>query len=58
MVDPVILCDGQTYERASIQEWLNRGKKTSPLTGIELELFHLTSNIALKLALEQFLTKK
>ena len=58
MLDPVILCDGITYERASIQEWLNRGKKTSPLTGMELEHFHLISNIALKSAIEQHLIKK
>ena len=58
MVDPVILCDGITYERARIQEWLNLGKKTIPLIGMELEHLILTSNIALKSALEQFLIKK
>ena len=30
--DPVILADGQTYEREAIQEWLQRSKD-SPLTG-------------------------
>jgi len=58
MIDPVILCDGITYERARIQEWLNLGKKTSPLTGMELEHLHLTSNIVLKSTIEQYLINK
>ena len=35
--DPVTLVgDGHTYERASIQEWLDSGKLTSPTTGAVL----------------------
>ena len=34
MRDPVMLTgDGHTYERYAIQQWLNKGKSTSPLTG-------------------------
>jgi len=58
MVDPVILCDGHTYERASIQNWLFRGNRRSPLTGLVLDNMILTNNIVLKSAIEQFLIKK
>lgn len=32
MSDPVILCDGHTYERSAIEAWL-RAHSTSPMTG-------------------------
>jgi hypothetical protein len=35
LVDPVILVDtAQTYERAAIQEWLDRGNKKDPVSGV------------------------
>jgi hypothetical protein len=35
LVDPVILVDSaQTYDRAAIQEWLDRGNKKDPVTGV------------------------
>jgi hypothetical protein len=34
--DPVILCDGFTYERSAIQHWLDLGNRRSPMTNIEL----------------------
>ena len=33
--------DGNTYDRASIEGWFNAGHKTSPLTGLELEMTNL-----------------
>ena len=48
MVDPIILCDGITYERAYIQDWLSKGNKTSPYTGKELKNVDLISNFSLK----------
>ncbi|KAJ7961626.1 RING-type E3 ubiquitin transferase [Quillaja saponaria] len=32
MTDPVILSSGQTYDRPYIQEWLEAGNRTCPLT--------------------------
>ena len=36
MVDPVVMMDGMTYERSAIQQWLDKGNSTSPLTGEKL----------------------
>jgi hypothetical protein len=51
--DPVITADGQTYERTEIASWFELGNKTSPLTGAELPSTHLTSNIALRNAIQE-----
>jgi hypothetical protein len=48
MRDPVMTADGQTYERAAIEEWFALGKRTSPLTGEELPSTNLLPNIALR----------
>ena len=41
MTDPVTLAgDGMTYERASIERWLDAGNTTSPVTNAELEDRH------------------
>ena len=37
MSDPVLLAEtGMTYDRASVQEWLDRGQRTCPLTHQQL----------------------
>ena len=49
--DPCILTgDGHTYERASIQAWLDSGKLTSPTTGATLGIggTRLVPNYAVK----------
>lgn len=46
--DPVITCDGQTYEKMEILKWFMEGKETSPLTGKELEHLEIVPNIILK----------
>ena len=40
--DPVVLSDGHVYSRAAIEDWLRRGKGTSPVTGRELASHVLT----------------
>ena len=47
-VDPVMTCDGQTYERYAIQRWFDGGHATSPLTGLPLENLTLIPNLAMK----------
>ena len=44
MVDPVIAADGETYERAAIEEWFALGKTTAPVSNEELDTLHLFPN--------------
>jgi hypothetical protein len=55
--DPVITADGHTYERSWIEAWLARGNTSSPLTNLPLAHTTLTPNIALRNAIEEFLTQ-
>ncbi|KAK9061281.1 hypothetical protein SSX86_018461 [Deinandra increscens subsp. villosa] len=48
MKDPVIVSTGQTYERSSIQKWLDAGHKTCPKTQQTLLHTALTPNYVLK----------
>lgn len=52
MKDPVICCDGHTYEREAIEKWLE-DNNTSPLTNKVLTSKKLTTNYALKNAIEE-----
>lgn len=52
--DPVQTVDGQVYERSGIEEWFRRGYRTSPATGAALECTDLTSNAALRRAIEEY----
>lgn len=54
MRDPVTTADGQSYERASIAAWFQRGRRTSPLTNNPLESLVLTENVALRGAIAEF----
>jgi len=58
MKDPVILCDGHTYERAFIQMWLDSGKNTSPNTNMDLKNKILIENKLLKTAITEYQQKK
>jgi hypothetical protein len=55
--DPVITCDGITYERKAIEEWFSCGNGetvvTSPMTGMPLPVMTLIPNVALKKVLEE-----
>ena len=48
MSEPVTLSDGFTYERASIEKWINAGNVTSPVTNETLSHTHFFPNQALK----------
>mmetsp|Transcript_107062 Transcript_107062/g.207484 ORF Transcript_107062/g.207484 Transcript_107062/m.207484 type:complete len:147 (+) Transcript_107062:194-634(+) len=55
MRDPVATCDGQVFERIAIESWFRHGHRTSPMTGIELEVFTVTPQLALHAAIEAFM---
>lgn len=56
MLDPVTISTGQTYDRASIQKWLNSGHLICPKTGERLGSTDLVPNSALKKLIQQFCT--
>jgi hypothetical protein len=53
MRDPVVAADGFSYERAAIEQWLQKSN-ASPKTGLELEHRFLTSNRTLKTIIQDF----
>ncbi|KAL1535165.1 U-box domain-containing protein 15-like [Salvia divinorum] len=57
MTDPVIVATGQTYERRSIQKWLDSNHRTCPKTGQTLEHLLLAPNFALKNLILQWCEK-
>lgn len=57
MKDPVITCDGYTFERKSIEDWFRRGKNTNPLTNKKLNSTSLAPNFALKKLIAEFREK-
>lgn len=48
MIDPVIVASGQTFERRSIEKWIEAGHRTCPKTGQPLEHLSLAPNYALQ----------
>ncbi|KAI6700965.1 hypothetical protein NL676_015289 [Syzygium grande] len=48
MTDPVIVATGQTYERESIQKWLDSNQRTCPKTGQILDHLLMVPNYALR----------
>ncbi|KAJ7545796.1 hypothetical protein O6H91_08G010800 [Diphasiastrum complanatum] len=48
MRDPVIIATGQSYDRHSIQRWIDSGHSTCPKTGQKLTHLSLVRNYALK----------
>ncbi|KAL5988804.1 hypothetical protein ACLOJK_026906 [Asimina triloba] len=54
MVDPVSLCSGTTCERASIEDWFARGKRTDPETGEFLSDLTLRPNVCLRQSIEEW----
>ena len=51
--DPVITCDGHTYEREAIEKWFVM-HVTSPLTGLALDSNVLVPNHAMRKAIEAY----
>ena len=63
MRDPVITSDGQTYERAAIEQWLGRRRAnglpcTSPLTGERLESDALIPNVVVRGLVHELLDRR
>jgi hypothetical protein len=56
MKEPVIACDGHSYEKESIMKWFET-KQTSPVTNLPLPNQMLIENHTLKSAIEEFLSK-
>ena len=52
-VDPVMTCDGHTYERLAIEAWLIK-HKTSPITNMNLENKNLIPNFVIKQLVKAF----
>ncbi len=50
MLDPVIAADGHTYEKAAMENWLQRSDM-SPVTGLPLANDKLLLNIAISCAI-------
>ncbi|VAI75536.1 U-box domain-containing protein 15-like [Triticum dicoccoides] len=57
MTDPVIVASGQTYERRSIQKWLDSGERTCPKMRQPLAHLSLAPNYALKNLILQWCDK-
>ncbi|RVW48220.1 U-box domain-containing protein 15 [Vitis vinifera] len=57
MTDPVIVATGQTYERESIQKWLDSDHHTCPKTGQTLVHLSLAPNYALRNLILQWCEK-
>lgn len=54
MRDPVIISTGQTYDRASISQWMDEGHLTCPNSGQSLVHTVLTPNQALRSCISQW----
>jgi len=54
MVDPVIDPYGNSYERAAIEDWLNSGHTTDPVSRRPLRKSQLASNRALRDSIEEY----
>lgn len=52
MTDPVILVDGYTYERSSIEKWISE-YDTSPMTGLKLAVNWIIPNYKIQSIIEQ-----
>lgn len=57
MHDPQVAADGFTYEGEALRGWLDNGRKTSPMTNLELSHLHLTPNHGLRLAIQDWLCR-
>ena len=53
MRDPVLTCDGISFEREAVASWFAKGNTTSPVTGEQLETTQLVPNIALRKAIQR-----
>lgn len=54
MTDPVTLCTGQTYDRCSIEPWLEGGNSTCPCTRQQLISLDLVPNHTLRRLIQEW----
>ncbi|TKY59074.1 U-box domain-containing protein 26 [Spatholobus suberectus] len=54
MRDPVTVCTGQTYDRASIESWVGTGNTTCPVTRATLTDFTLIPNHTLRRLIQEW----
>lgn len=57
MCDPVMLCDGHTYERKAMETWM-KTSDISPNTGKKLLNHTVTPNHSLRKAIEEYIDKQ
>merc|ERR1711964_519514 len=57
MTNPVVTADGQSYERAAIEEWL-QAHNTSPMTNLPLANETLIPNIQLRCTIEAWKARR
>lgn len=57
MIDPVMVEDGFSYERAAIMEWFAKDKSTSPMTNCVLTSTNVFENEKLKREIENYMKK-
>ncbi len=55
MIYPVILADGNSYEREAIETWFSMGKRTSPKTNSMVDVTQVTPNHNLRQAIQEWL---
>ncbi|CAE8723396.1 unnamed protein product [Polarella glacialis] len=55
MKDPVLLCDGQVYERDSILQWLSSGRNDSPCTREEFQHQSILELMPMHAVIDSFL---
>ena len=58
MTDPVIDKEGNTYDRAAIEAWLDSGNAVSPLTYTPMRKTDLTANRALRNTIEEYVEER
>lgn len=56
MIEPIVCSDGETFDRISIENWLEEGKLENPFTGQVIDKV-LTENIVLKKIIHDYCEK-
>ncbi|KAJ7537165.1 hypothetical protein O6H91_12G101100 [Diphasiastrum complanatum] len=57
MEDPVTVCTGQTYDRASIEKWLQEGHRTCPITMLPLHDLSVIPNVTVQRLIQSWRTE-
>jgi hypothetical protein len=55
LTDPVVACDGFTYDRRAVQEWFESGQRISPLTKQTLRSTATLPNHVVRCAVDEWL---